>query len=342
MRTDAAPAGAAAAVEEVSYLEAISRALRDEMRGDASVFLMGQDIAEFGGAFKVTRGFVEEFGAERVINTPISESGTIGMAAGAALLGGRPVVEMQFADFVSSGFNQVVNIAAKMYYRMELPVPLVIRLPSGGGVGAGAFHSQNVEAWFLHVPGLKVVAPTFPQDAYDLLRAAIRDPNPVLYFEHKYLYRRVKARVAFGDGGPAREDRVTARARVVRPGERVTVATYGWMVHRSLEAAEILAPEGISLEVVDLRVLSPLDEASLFASVAKTGKVLVVHEATLTGGFGAEVAARIAERAFEHLDAPVRRLAYPDTVIPYHKKLEAACLPDPEKIARAARELARY
>lgn len=320
-----------------TYLEAISAALREEMRRDRDVFLMGQDIAEYGGAFKVTRGFVEEFGPARVINTPISESGTIGMAVGAALLGLRPVVEMQFADFVSCGFNQLVNVAAKMYWRCERPVPLVVRLPYGAGAGAGAFHSQSPEAWFLHAAGLKVVAPATPSDAYGLLRAAIQDPDPVLYFEHKYLYRRLREPLAEGDGMVP-----LGRARIARPGGDLTLVTWGWMVHRSLEAAERLAAEGISVEVVDLRSLCPLDEQAVLSSVRKTAKALIVHEAPLTGGFGAELAARIADEAFADLDGPVRRVAFPDAPVPYQKDLEAASIPSVERIAEEARALARW
>ena len=326
--------------KETSYLEAISLALGDAMQEDPGVFLMGQDIAAFGGAFKVTRGLLEEFGPQRVMDTPIAEAGMIGIASGAALLGRKPVVEMQFSDFVSCGFNPLVNVAAKFHYRTGLDVPLVIRLPSGGGVGAGPFHSQSLEATFLHVPGLKVVAPAWPEDAYSLLREAARDPNPVLFFEHKYLYRRIKAPLAqdsieVGAG-------IEARARVVRSGDGVTVITWGWMVHRALAAAEVLSAEGISVEVVDLRVLSPLDERTVLESVGRTGRALVVHEAQLTGGFGGEIAARIAAGAFESLDAPVRRLAYPDNPVPFNKELEAACLPNEESIAANLRELAAW
>ncbi|MEE8143052.1 MAG: transketolase C-terminal domain-containing protein, partial [Planctomycetota bacterium] len=236
--------------QDILYVDAISKALYDELEGDASVYLLGQDIASFGGAFKITRGFLEAFGPQRIVNTPIAESGTIGIAVGSALLGRRPIVEMQFADFISCGFNQVVNVAAKLFYRMERPVPLVIRLPGGGGVGAGAFHSQNVEAWFLHCPGLKVVAPATSGDAYSLLRSAIRDPNPVLFFEHKYLYRRERGDLPKNWAAKT----VNGEARVVRDGSDVSVISYGWMVHRSLQAAETLAEEGISVEVIDLRV----------------------------------------------------------------------------------------
>jgi 2-oxoisovalerate dehydrogenase E1 component beta subunit len=320
-----------------SYIDAISMALRDEMRRDPTVFLMGQDIAEYGGAFKVTKGFVEEFGKKRVINTPIAESGTIGIAVGAALLGRRPVVEMQFADFISCGFNQVVNVAAKMYWRTGIPVPLVIRCPAGGGGGAGPFHSQSMEAWFLHAPGLKVVMPAFPGDARGLLVAAIRDPDPVIFLEHKYLYRRVKEPL---DDEPPLVPLGSARIR--RRGRNLTVIAYGWMAHLALDAAAAAEAEGISVEVLDLRSLAPLDEKAILESARRTGKVLIVHEAPLTGGFGAEIAARIADQAFEHLDGPVRRLAYPDTPVPYQKDLEAAALPDAGKILGAIRELAAW
>jgi len=327
--------------DTITYIEAISMALRDELVLDPGVFIMGQDVAEFGGAFKVTKGFVEEFGAERIVNTPISESGAIGMAVGAALVGRRPVVEMQFADFISCGFNQVVNVAAKMFWRTGCPVPIVIRCPTGGGAGAGAFHSQCVEAWFLHTPGLKVVAPAWPSDAYVLLRSAIRDPNPVLYFEHKYLYRRGKeARPVFEQA--IQRAAGLGSARVLRPGKHVTLLSYGWMVHYALEAAETAAKNEVSTEVIDLRTLAPLDEDLILESVRRTGKVLIVHEACLTGGFGGELAARIAEKAFEFLDGPVQRIAYPDHPIPFHRGLEAACIPSPSRIAEAICDLRRW
>ncbi len=329
---------ASTATEQKLYVDNISAALRDEMRADENVYFMGQDVAEFGGPFNITTGFLEEFGAARIFNTPISESGTVGIAVGSALLGRRPVVEMQFADFVSCGFNQLVNVAAKMYYRMEQPVPLVIRLPAGGGVGAGAFHSQNNEALFAHTPGLKIVAPATAEDAYLLLRAAIRDPNPVLYFEHKYLYRRQKGVTpTFPLGDTTASVTLEAKAAVRRPGADVTIVTYGWMVHRSLEAAETLAAEGIDCEVIDLRVLAPLDTQAILESVEKTSKAVVVHEATITCGIGAEVSALIAEHAIGYLDGPIKRVAYPDQPVPFHKSLEAAALPNPDKIAAAVR-----
>ncbi len=327
------------ASDEKLYVELITEALRDAMREDDSVYIMGQDVAEFGGAFNITTGFLEEFGPQRIFNTSIAESGTIGIGVGSALLGRRPVIEMQFADFISCGFNQLVNVAAKMYYRFQKPVPMVIRLPGGGGVGAGAFHSQNLEAYFTHTPGLKVVAPATAEDAYLLLREAISDPNPVLYFEHKYLYRRQRALVPDYRGASRG---VEPRAEIRRSGDRVSIVTYGWMVHRSLAAAEALADEGIEAEVIDLRVLAPLDEATIFDSVRKTSRAVVVHEATITSGFGAEISARIAEHAVDWLDGPIRRVAYPDQPVPFHKSLEAAALPDEEKIAAAVREVVNW
>lgn len=321
--------------ESLTYLDAISAAMRDALRLDERVLLLGQDVAEYGGAFKATRGFLDEFGAQRIINTPICESGTIGAAVGLALLGFRPTVEMQFADFITCGFNQVVNVAAKMRWRTGYSAPIVIRCPYGGGVGAGAFHSQSNEAWFTHAPGLQIVAPSTPEDAYGLLRASLEAEEPVVYFEHKRLYRRVK-------GPVPRKLTPIGQARVLREGRHVTVVSYGWMVHLCLEAAELAAREGVSAELLDLRTLIPLDERALLASVRKTGKALIVHEAPLTGGFGAELAARLGERAFEHLDGPVRRLAYPDIPVAFHPALEAAALPDSGRIARAIVDLARW
>ena len=323
-------------VTELSYIDAIHHALGDAMRADDSVVLMGQDIAGHGGAFKITKGFSDEFGRDRVRNTPIAESGTIGIATGAALLGVRPVIEMQFADFITCGFNQTVNVAAKMFFRTERPVPLVIRFPGGGGMGAGAFHSQNIEAWFLHVPGLKVVAPAFVDDAYRLLRSAIEDPNPVLFFEHKFLYRRQKGLVDRSAPVPSRID---GRGVVRRDGTDLTILSYGWMTHRTLEAAEALAALGISAEVIDLPVLAPLGMDEILESVRKTSRAMVLHEATITGGFGGELSARIAEAAMDALDAPIRRVCYPDSPPPFHKGLEAVRIPDPDRIVATAREM---
>ncbi len=321
--------------DDTLYVDAISAALADEMRADPDVVLMGQDIAGHGGAFKITRGVLEEFGDQRVRNTPIAESGTIGIAIGSSMLGIKPVVEMQFADFVSCGFNQIVNVAAKMYWRTKHPVPLVIRLPGGGGMGAGAFHSQNIENWFLHTPGLKVVSPAYSGDAYRLLRAAIRDPNPVLYFEHKFLYRRERSPL---QTAPI-PDRILGESSILRSGTDITTVSWGWMTHRTLEAAEILSQEGIEVEVIDLPVLSPLDHRGIIASVEKTQRAAIIHEATCTGGFGAEIAARICDEAIWSLDAPVRRITYPDSPPPFHKGLEASRIPSPERICSELRQL---
>jgi 2-oxoisovalerate dehydrogenase E1 component beta subunit len=322
---------------QLTYLEAISSALREEMRRDASVILLGEDIAAFGGAFKVTRGFLDEFGPERVIDTPISESGFVGAACGAAIEGLRPVVEFQFADFIACAFDQIVNFAAKACYRWGTAVPVVFRAPSGGGFRGGPFHSQNPEAWFTHVPGLKVVQPSTPYDAKGLLKAAIRDDNPVIYFEHKHLYRRLKEDVPD-------EDFVVPLgvAEIKRPGRDLTLVTYGAMVHESLAAAERLSKAGAEVEVIDLRTLCPLDRDSFLASVRRTGRALVVHEAHLTGGFGAEVAAIVAQDAFDALDAPVTRVASLDVPIPFAAPLEDAVLPNEEKIFRAAVDVLEY
>jgi 2-oxoisovalerate dehydrogenase E1 component beta subunit len=321
----------------ITYLEAISQALRDEMRRDENVILLGEDIAVFGGAFKVTVGFLDEFGEDRVIDTPISESGFTGAACGAAVEGLRPVVEFQFADFIACAFDQIVNYAAKNYYRWGIPMPVVFRGPAGGGFRGGPYHSQNPEAWFTHVPGLKVVQPSTPYDAKGLLIAAIRDNNPVIYFEHKHLYRRIKEDVPD-------EDYVVpiGVADVKREGTDLTVVTYGAMVHKSLAVAERLSREGAECEVVDLRSLSPLDRDTFLASVRKTSRALVVHEAQLTGGFGGEVAAIIAQEAFDVLDAPVTRVAALDVPSPFAASLEDAMLPTEEKIYAAARNVLEY
>jgi 2-oxoisovalerate dehydrogenase E1 component len=304
---------------EQRYLDAISDGLREAMRADDRVVLLGQDIGEYGGAFKVTEGFVAEFGKERVRNTPIIESGALGCALGLALDGFHPMVEMQFGDFISCGFNQIVNNLATTHYRWGAPVPVVIRAPVGGGTGAGPFHSQNVEGYFANVPGLKIVAPATPADAKGLLLAAFDDPNPVLYLEHKALYR--------AERGPVPAGWHTVRfgeARVVRPGRDATVVTYGIGVRWALEAAGVVADDGAGdVEVIDLRTLRPWDAGTVLASVERTGRCLVLHEAPQTGGFGAELAAVIAERAFAHLDAPVARVGSTDTPVPFSKRLEA-------------------
>jgi pyruvate/2-oxoglutarate/acetoin dehydrogenase E1 component len=310
------------------------------MERDPSVVLMGQDIGVFEGAFRTTRTLHSRW-PDRVLDTPIAESGTIGIAAGAAALGMRPVLEMQFADFITCGFNQLVNVAAKLYYRWQVPCPLVVRLPSGGGVGAGPFHSQNPEGWFAHVAGLKVVCPATAADALGLLKAAIRDPNPVVFCEHKFLYRRIKQALPPFD--PARDEvEELGRARVMRAGSDLTLIGYGVSTWTAMEAAEALTAEGVSVEVVDLRTLVPFDEETVLASVRKTGRALVIHEAQLTGGFGGEVAARIADAGFAWLDAPVRRVAHADRPSPYAKSLEQQLLPGRDRVLAAARELAAF
>jgi len=333
----AAGAGTAArGAREMTYLEAISDALREEMRRDDAVICIGEDIGAFGGAFKVTDGFVEEFGAERVIDAPLAESAIIGTAVGAAAEGLRPVCEMQFADFISCGFDQLANVAAKLHYRQGIAVPLVVRLPSGGGFSGGPFHSQNPEAWFLQTPGLRVVAPATAADAKGLLASAIRDPNPVCFLEHKGLYRHVSGEVPEGEHlVPLGEARV---ARAGEPGE-LTVVAYGSSVQLALQAAEEL---GEDIEVVDLRSLCPLDAETVLESVRRTSKVLIAHEATRTCGVGAEIAALVAAEAFFDLDAPVRRLTAADVPIPFSPPLEQAVLPQLEDMKEACRELIAY
>jgi pyruvate/2-oxoglutarate/acetoin dehydrogenase E1 component len=321
---------------ETTYVDAINQALLEEMERDESVVVMGQDIGAFEGAFRTTRGLHARW-PHRVLDTPIAESGTIGIAVGAALLGYRPVIEMQFGDFISCGFNQLVNVAAKLYYRWQVPCPIVIRLPAGGGVGAGPFHSQNNEGWFAQVPGIKVLCPATARDAMGLLKAAIRDPNPVVISEHKFLYRRIKEILP--------DEEVLERigeARVLRPGRHLSLIGFGASTWVCMEAAEELAKSGVEAEVVDLRTLVPLDEDTVVASVRKTGRALVVHEAPYTLGFGAEVAARLADAAFPWLDAPVRRVTFPDRAVPYAKNLEKALMPDKGKVLAAARELLAF
>lgn len=321
----------------ITYLDAITQALREEMQRDPEVFLLGEDIGVFGGAFKVTKGLIDEFGPNRVLDMPLAESAIVGASCGAAVMGMRPVAEMQFADFITSGFNMLVNYAAKAYYRWGACVPIVIRCPSGGGVHGGPFHSECPEGLFTHVPGLKVVAPATAYDAKGLLKAAIRDNNPVLYFEHKYLYRRIKDEVP-------EEDYLVPLgvARLAREGRHASIITYGWMVHIALEAAQALAAEGIEIEVLDLRSLIPYDRNAILATVRKTNRVLLLHEAHRTGGFGGELAACIAEDAFEYLDAPIKRLAGLDTPVPYSPPLEEFYQPNAERVAQAARELVAF
>jgi 2-oxoisovalerate dehydrogenase E1 component beta subunit len=322
-------------VAEKTYLQAISDGLRQEMRRDKRVFVIGQDVGVYGGAFKVTLGFQEEFGPWRVIDAPLSETAIIGGSTGAAIMGMRPVAEMQFADFVSCGWDHLVTVAAKQRWRAGTPVPITLRLPSGGGFSGGPFHSQNPESSFAHVPGLKCVCPSTPEDAKGLLVSAIEDPNPVLFFEHKHLYRRIK-----GEVPDERYATPIGEARIHREGEDVTVVTWGAMVHTAEEAASGL--DDVSVEIVDLRSILPWDKEAVLESVRKTSKVLVLHEDTHTAGFGAEIAATIAEEAFEHLDAPPRRLAAPDTPVPFSPELERAFIPQVADVAAALRELAEY
>jgi pyruvate/2-oxoglutarate/acetoin dehydrogenase E1 component len=324
---------------EVTYLKAINAALHEEMGRDENVFVMGEDVAELGGAFKVTEGLLGAFGPDRVIDTPISESLIVGAGIGAAILGMRPVLEMQFADFISCAFDQIVNMAATLRLRHggRASCPMVVRGPSGAGIHGAIFHSQNPEAWFTRVPGLKVVAPATPYDAKGLLKSAIRDDDPVIYFEHKYLYRRLKAELPDGDFIVP-----IGKARIAREGKDLTIYTYGWMVEQSLLAADALQSEGVSAEVVDLRTLLPLDRETILTSIEKTSKALIVHEATRTLGVGAEVAAILAEEAFDMLDGPIVRVTAPDTPVPFSPPLEKAFLPNAEKITEAARALAAY
>lgn len=323
---------------ELTYLEAIRDALVYEMRRDPRVLLMGEDIGVYGGAFKVTQGLIEEFGETRVIDTPMAELCMVGAATGMAFMGLRPVVEMQFADFISTGFDSIVQYAATNHYRWGYAVPWVIRAPGGGGLRGGPFHSQNPEAWFVHAPGLKVVAPSTPADARGLLLSAIRDPNPVIYFEFKSLYRSIRGPVPEGEADLT----PIGKAAVARAGNDLSIITYGAMVHQALQAAEILAGEDYSIEVLDLRTLKPLDRDAILVTTRKTAKVLIVHEANLTGGVGGEIAAIISQYAFEDLDGPVTRLAPPDVPPPYSPPLEDAYRPNADKIAAAARKLLAY
>jgi 2-oxoisovalerate dehydrogenase E1 component beta subunit len=320
-----------------TYLQAISDGLRSEMQRDKRVFIIGEDVGVYGGAFKVTQGFQEEFGPWRVIDAPLSETAIVGGCTGAAIMGMRPVAEMQFADFISCAWDHLVTVAAKQRYRAGTPVPITVRLPSGGGFSGGPFHSQNPESSFAHIPGLKVVCPATPADAKGLLIEAIQDPNPVLYFEHKHLYRRIKDEVP--------EERYTVpfgEARMHREGDDISLITWGAMVYTADEAAQKLGEEGVSVEIVDLRTLAPWDKEAVLRSVEKTSKALVLHEDTHTGGFGAEIAATISEEAFESLDAPVRRIAAPDTPVPFSPPLEKAFIPQVEDVVAGLKELAEY
>ena len=324
----------------VTYFEAIRRALRSEMERDSRVILLGEDIGLYGGAFRLTEGFLDDFGPDRVMDTPLSEEGFTGVGVGAALAGFRPVVEFQFMDFIASAFNMVTNFAAKSRYRADAAVPIVLRGPSGGGVRAGPFHSQNPEAHFAHTPGIKVAVPATPPDAAGLLRAAIRDDDPVLFLEHKRLYRSV--RVPDHEFESAPEVVPLGTAAIRRAGDALTIAAYGGAVWVALEAAEQLAAEGVEAEVVDLRCLVPLDRETLFDSVRRTSRLLVLHEDNLTGGFGGEIAALVGEHLFDDLDAPVARVAAADTPVPFAAELEDAVLPNADRVVTTAHRLVRY
>jgi 2-oxoisovalerate dehydrogenase E1 component beta subunit len=322
---------------QLTYLEAIRQGIWEEMERDPAVFCLGEDIGIYGGAFKVTEGFIDRFGPERVIDTPIAESAIVGAAFGASLTGMRPVAEFQFMDFIGCAFNQIVNMVAKAHYRWGAPAPLVIRGPSGGNVHGGPFHSQNPEMWFVHAPGLKVVCPASAYDAKGLIKAAIRDNNPVIFFEHKYLYRRIKEEVP-------EEDYIVplGKARVAREGHDLSIITYAAMVHTALEAAATLSSEGIDVEVVDLRTISPLDREAIAETVRKTSKVIVLHEHSRTGGLAGEIAAIINEEAFDHLDAAIVRIAAQDSPVPFSPPQEEYFLPQVSDVLREARRLKAY
>ena len=323
---------------QTTYLEAIRQGIWEEMERDPAVFCIGEDIGIYGGAFKVTEGFIDRFGPARVIDTPIAESAIVGAAYGASLTGLRPVAEFQFMDFIGCAFNQIVNMVAKSHYRWAAPAPLVLRGPCGGGVHGGPFHSQNPEMPFVHTPGIKVIAPATPRDAKGLIKSAIRDNNPVLFLEHKLLYRRIKEEL------PETGDEIIpiGKARIARVGKDISVITYAAMVHTALEAADTLAKEGIELEIVDLRTLLPLDRAAIAATVKKTNKVIILHEDTKTGGLAGEIAAIINEEAFEDLDGPIVRITSLDTQVPFSPPLEKFFLPKVEDIVREARRLQAY
>jgi 2-oxoisovalerate dehydrogenase E1 component beta subunit len=324
----------------MTLIEAVRQAMDEELARDDRVFITGEDVGRRGGVFRATQGLLDKYGPDRVIDSPLAELSIVGIGVGAAVYGLRPICEIQFADFIHPAFNQIVNEAAKMYYRSngEWRVPMVIRAPYGGGISGGLYHSQSVESFFAHVPGLKVVIPSNPRDAKGLLKSAVRDPNPVVFFEPKKGYRLIKGEVPEGEYtvpiGPA---------HVARPGRDLSVFAYGMMLYYCLKAAETVAADGLDVEVVDLRTLYPVDKDGILASVRKTGKALVVYEDNLTMGYGAEVAAIIAEEAFTSLDAPVRRLAAPDVpAVPFSHPFQEWFMPNPDKIAAAMRELAAY
>jgi pyruvate/2-oxoglutarate/acetoin dehydrogenase E1 component len=320
-----------------TYLDAIREAMVEEMRRDPRVFLIGEDVGAYGGAFKTSAGMIEEFGAERVIDTPISEVAIVGAASGAALMGMRPIAEMQFIDFITCAYDMLVNFTATSRYRVGSSCPIVVRGPAGGGTHGGPFHSLNPEAMFMNRPGLKIVAPGTAYDAKGLLKSAIRDDDPVLFIEHKFLYRRIKEELPSDDYIVP-----IGKANIRRSGKDLTIITWGSMIYVADDAAAELAKDGVSVEVIDLRSILPFDEEAILNSVAKTNRVIILHEAPLTGGAGAEFAARIAEKAFDYLDAPIKRVAALDVPTPYSPPLEAFYLPDRAKVLAAARELLRY
>lgn len=324
----------------ISVIEAVRSAMQEEMRRDDSVFVLGEDVGKRGGVFLSTQGFIDEFGESRVIDTPLAEASIMGVALGAAFKGMRPIPEVQFSDFVWPSINQLVGEAARARYGSngQLTVPMVVRIPYGGGIRGGLYHSQNVESFFFHVPGLKVVSPGTPYDAKGLLKSAIRDDNLIIFLEHKKSYRLVRGEV------PEEEYTIPiGPADVKRQGSNITVVSYGLMLHHCLEAAELLSQEDVDVEVVDLRTLRPLDTETIINSVKKTGKILIVHEDNLTGGVGAEIAAIVADQAFEYLDGPISRLCGPDIpTMPFAQSLEEAYLPNTDKVASALRELAQY
>ena len=322
---------------QTTYVEAIRQGIWEEMERDSTVFVMGEDVAVYGGAFKVTKGLLDRFGEMRVVDTPLAESGIVGAGTGAAINGLRPILEMQFADFMACGFDQITNFAAKCRYRWGQSIPMVIRAPAGGNIHGGPFHSQNVEMPYVHTPGLKVVQPATAYDAKGLIKAAIRDNDPVIFLEHKYLYRSVKEQLP--------TDPFTVpigKAKVHREGSDISIVTYGWMVHVAEEAAERAAAEGISVEVLDLRTLVPLDREAILATAKKTSKIILLHEDTLTGGLGGELSGIIGEHAFEYLDGPLVRIASPDTPVPFSETLEKAFLPSSDQVLEKTRWLYRY
>jgi len=323
---------------QMELREALRSAMTEEMERDPNVFLMGEEVAEYNGAYKVSKGMLDRFGPQRVIDTPISESAMVGAAIGASFLGLRPVVEMQFIDFIANAYDMLTNYVATARYRADLPCPMVVRGPSGGYVRGGPFHSQNPEAAFFHTPGLKIVYPSTVRDAKGLIKSAIRDDDPVLYLEHKWLYRRIKEQI------PEGEEILTpiGSARIAREGKDLSIITYGATVWKSLEAAETLEKDGVSVEIVDLRTLLPLDDEAILKTVKKTNKVLIVHEDTRTGGLAGEITARINEKAFEWLDGPIMRVTAHDVPLPYAPTLEDFVLPQTDDIVKAARWLASY